>query len=330
MRWDPLPTARAVPLFARTALVLNMLLVVTGAGVRLSGSGLGCPTWPRCTGSSLVNTPVLGWHGYVEFGNRLLGVLLELVGIALVTAVLRLPRPRPRGWTALSAVQVAMVPLQALIGGLLVLTQLNPYVLILHFLVSFPLIVAAAALVSRVERPGPRTARGRPQLGLLTGAQAVTAGVVLVLGTLVTGTGPHAGSPDVPRLPFDPREITQLHADAVFLLCGLALALLLVGPALGATAGLRRISRWTVATIAVQAGLGYLQYFTGSPAALVAAHVLGATVVFTLAAGAHLSTTTPAAAAAVEGSGTQLIGPDTIGSGRSQVTGGNRRVTPTG
>src|SRR3954451_16516399 len=109
-----------------------MLLVVSGTAVRVTGSGLGCPTWPRCAGGSLTNTAELGAHGYIEFGNRLLAVVMEGVGILLVIAVRRVPHPR--AWSRLALVQAAVVPLQAVIGGLLVLSGLNPYVLILHFL----------------------------------------------------------------------------------------------------------------------------------------------------------------------------------------------------
>src|SRR4051794_29056248 len=215
-----------------------MLLVVTGTAVRVTGSGLGCPTWPRCTGSSLANTAELGSHGYIEFGNRLLAVVMEAVGIALVLAVRRYAPQHTR----LALVQAAVVPLQAVIGGLLVLSGLNPYVLILHFLTSFPLVFAAAALLRRltpVDHSHEWILRGRyePEItrsvsihalrGLAWGVVAAVS-VVLVLGTLVTGTGPHAGDPKVERLPFSPRDITQLHADGVWLLTGLVLATVVV------------------------------------------------------------------------------------------------------
>lgn len=289
----PEPSKRLVLRLAQAALILNVLLVLTGAVVRLTGSGLGCPTWPRCTGSSVINTPALGINGYIEFGNRLLVVVLEVVGVALVLTLLRLPRPRPKSWILLATVQVLVVPLQAVIGGLLVLSHLNPYVLMLHFLVSFPLITAAAMLLARVAAPGARMRRGRPQLRWLTGALVSVTALVLVLGTVVTGTGPHAGSADIARLPFDPRDVTQLHADGVFLLVGLTLALVLVGPALGAPANIRRQTRILLAVIAAQAALGYLQYYLAVPPALVAVHVLGAAVVFTLAVTTHLATTSP-------------------------------------
>lgn len=288
------PTRRQVLRLAQVALVLQVLLVASGTAVRVTGSGLGCPTWPRCSGGSLVNTPALGAHGSIEFANRLLAVVLELVGIALVIAVLRL-RPRAgRAWTRLALVQAMVVPLQALVGGVLVLTHLNPYVLIAHFLFSFPLIAAAAALVQRVhEGDAAREPLARAELRWLTRALVTCSGIVLVAGTLVTGTGPHAGDPRVPRLPFSPREVTQLHADLVFLLVGLTAATAVAAGALNAPDAVRRGARALVMLIVAQAGLGYWQYVVGVPPVLVVLHVLGASLVFTVAVRAHLATVGP-------------------------------------
>lgn len=266
---------------SQLALALQVLLVVSGSAVRVTGSGLGCPTWPRCTGGSLTNTAALGSHGYIEFGNRLLAVVMEAVGIALVLAVRRVPHPR--SWSRLALVQAAVVPLQAVIGGLLVLSGLNPYVLILHFLTSFPLVYGAAALLRRVLDQGQVREQVvsplGPLLARLSAALVVVAAGVLVLGTLVTGTGPHAGDPKVERLPFNPRDVTQLHADGVYLLVGLVLATVLLSWATPH----RRWALALVGLVAAQAGIGYWQYFTGVPPFLVGLHVLGATLVFTTA-----------------------------------------------
>lgn len=268
---------------AVTALALQMVLVVTGTAVRVTGSGLGCPTWPRCTGGSLANTAALGVHGVIEFGNRLLAVVMEVVGIALIVVV---RRHAPR-LTRLALVQAAVVPLQAVIGGLLVLSGLNPYVLILHFLTSFPLVFCAAALLTRVNGRVEGHAHGAVRL--LTGGVVAATSVVLLLGALVTGTGPHAGSEKVERLPFSPRDITQLHADGVFLLTGLVLAT----AALAWSTQWRRWAVGLVALVVAQAGLGYLQYFTGSPAGLVAVHVALATTIFTTGSWVFLSSGPP-------------------------------------
>ena len=281
------------------ALVLNVALVGTGAAVRVTGSGLGCPTWPRCTSGSVVNTAELGVHGVIEFTNRGLAVLLEAVGVLLLIAVLRLSGA-PRSWKRLAGVQVLVVPLQAVLGGILVLTHLNPWVLIAHFLASFPLTYAAVALVRRLRDGAgePRQPLVRPELRLLTAGLLASTVAVLVVGSVVTGTGPHAGSLKVVRLPFDPRSVTQLHADLVFLLVGLTAATAVAARALRAP---RAVVTGTAALVGLeiaQAALGFTQYFTGTPAALAALHALVAAVIFAVAAWVHLATCGAAAAAA--------------------------------
>jgi cytochrome c oxidase assembly protein subunit 15 len=258
---------------AVSALVLEMVLVVSGASVRVTGSGLGCPTWPRCTGTSLGTTSELGSHGAIEFGNRTLAVLMEAVGILLVLVV---RRHRPH-LTRLALVQALVVPLQAVIGGILVLSDLNPWVLILHFLTSFPLVYCAAWLLRALDEPAPQPAV--PALRGLSALLVLSSASVLVLGTLVTGTGPHAGDPKVDRLPFNPLTVTRLHTDAVWVLVGLVLAALLVTWA----TPLRRWAVLLAALVAAQGALGYWQYFHGVPPLAVAFHVAGATAVFTTA-----------------------------------------------
>ena len=280
----PPTTQKQVLRLAQVALVLQVALIASGAAVRVTGSGLGCPTWPTCIGGSLPTTPALGVHGLIEFSNRLLAVGMEVVGIALVLAIRRIPHPK--SWIRLAWVQASLVPLQAVIGGLLVLSGLNPYILMLHFLTSFPLVYGAAALVHRLR--GTRT-HAEPPLRLLTGALVASSALVLAVGAVVTGTGPHAGDPKVDRLPFKPRDITQLHADVVYLLVGLTLATLLV-------TWQTPWRRWVLVLaglLSAQAGLGYWQYYTGVPAGLVELHVLGAALVFTTAAWLHVTTARP-------------------------------------
>ena len=294
-------TRTTVLRLSQVALALQVLLVVSGSAVRVTGSGLGCPTWPRCTGGSLTSTAALGTHGAIEFGNRLLAVVMEVVGIALVLAVRKIPHPRL--WSRLALVQAAVVPLQAVIGGLLVLSGLNPYVLILHFLTSFPLVYGAAALLHAVRKDRPRTSQPwtthpetthpettQPLLRPLSAGLIAVSSVVLVLGTLVTGTGPHAGDPKVARLPFNPRDVTQLHADGVYLLVGLVLATVLVAW----STPYRRWGLVLLGLVVAQGALGYWQYFTGVPPVLVVLHVLGSALVFTTAVWLHLTTRTRA------------------------------------
>ncbi len=272
---------------AWSALVLQMLLVVTGAAVRLTGSGLGCPTWPRCTGTSLTNTHALGVHGYIEFGNRLLGVLMEVVGILLVVAVRRYA---PQ-WTRLAVVQPLFVPVQALIGGVLVLSDLNPWVLIVHFLASFPLVYAAAVLLHRVLDPddGPP----QPLVATLSVVALLATVAVLLAGTVVTGSGPHAGDPKVDRLPFQPQHVSQLHADLVWLLVGLVVALLVV-----TREPLRRWAWLLAGLVVAQGALGYWQYAHAIPALAVGFHVTGAVLIFTTAGWLQLSARRTTSAAA--------------------------------
>jgi cytochrome c oxidase assembly protein subunit 15 len=283
------PVRTAVPAAVRrlavSALVLQMVLVVSGASVRVTNSGLGCPSWPQCSSSSLTATSALGVHGAIEFGNRTLAVLMEAVGVLLFLAV----RRHAPQWKRLALVQALVVPLQAVIGGVLVLTDLNPYVLIVHFLTSFPLVYCAAWLLRELDGDTPPVL---PPLRAVSQLLVLSSAAVLVIGTLVTGTGPHAGDPDVERLPFNPLTVTRLHTDAVYVLVGLVLAALVL------TWGtpLRRWALLLAALVVGQGTLGYWQYFHGVPPFAVAVHVAGATAVFATAVWLQLSSrrTSPA------------------------------------
>ena len=209
--------------------VANGLIVVTGGLVRLTGSGLGCPTWPRCTDDSFVTTPEMAGHGMIEFGNRLLTFVLAAAAIATVVAVWRSPR---RDLRVLAALTFLGIPAQAALGGVTVLTGLNPWTVAAHFLVSAVLVALATTLWLRSREPGVGQPLLRRPFVLLVGGIAAATAAVLVMGTVVTGSGPHSG--DVPedpdaapvRMGFDPELVSQLHADAVFLLLGLTIALL--------------------------------------------------------------------------------------------------------
>jgi len=238
-------------------------------------------------------TPALGIHGGIEFGNRLLGVALEIAGIGLLAAVC-VARPRmPRSWRWLAAVQALVVPVQAVVGGVLVLTELNPYVRALHFLVSFPITLSAAALLRRtLDGLAARGPLVRVEMRWLTSALLLVTSAVVVVGALVTGTGPHAGDPRASaRIPLDPQAVIQVHTDLVWILVGLAAATAVTARIIPTPAPVRRSISCLIALIAVQAVLGYVQYFTGVPSVLVALHMLGAALLFTTAAWIHLSTT---------------------------------------
>ena len=262
--------------------VANGAIVVTGGAVRLTGSGLGCPTWPRCTTESFVATPELAGHGVIEFGNRLLTFVLAGIAVATVVAVWRSAR---RDLRPLAVLTFLGVPAQALLGGVTVLTGLNPYTVAAHFLVSIVLIALSTVLWLRSREPGVgRPLLRRPLTLLVTGIAAVT-GAVLVLGTLVTGSGPHSGDvdeDDVPtgdRMGFDVELVSQLHADAVFLLLGLTVALLVALYATDAPGRVTRAARDLLVVQLAQGVVGYVQYFTDLPVALVLLHMLGAVLV---------------------------------------------------
>jgi cytochrome c oxidase assembly protein subunit 15 len=275
-----LPTAFSPATVSRVALVnaiANGVIVVTGGLVRLTGSGLGCPTWPRCTDESFVTTPELAAHGVIEFGNRLLTFVLAVAAVAVVVAVWRSPR---RDLRRLAVLSFLGIPAQALLGGITVLTELNPWTVAAHFLVSMVLVAVATTLWLRSRELGVGGLLVRRPLELLVlGIAAVTA-VVLVLGTVVTGAGPHSGDLDAAeRMDFDPETVSQLHADVVFLLVGLTVALLLALHAVDSPGRIRRAARDLLVVQLAQGVVGFVQYFTDLPIVLVLLHMLGAVLI---------------------------------------------------
>lgn len=259
------------------SLAVNILIVVTGGVVRLTASGLGCPTWPRCSGRSFVPHQALGIHGAIEFGNRMVTFLLAAVAIATFVAALKYGR---RSVVRLSVVLALGVPAQAVVGGVTVLTDLNPWVVAFHLLVSMAMIAVAVLLLRRLREgdgdPVPTVPSGVVWLVRTT---FVAGWAVLYLGTVVTGSGPHAGDVNAPRNGLDPAALSQLHTDVVFLLVGLTVGSLF---ALRAVAAPERAVRAAWALLAVelaQALVGFVQYFTGLPVVVVVFHLLGAALV---------------------------------------------------
>src|SRR3954468_13265039 len=274
-----LPTAFSPATVSRVALlnaIANGVIVVTGGAVRLTGSGLGCPTWPRCTDASFVATPELAGHGVIEFGNRLLTFALTAVAITTVLVVFRSARRDLRPLTVLSLLGI---PAQALLGGVTVLTGLNPWTVAAHFLVSMVLVAVATVLWLRSREPGiGQPLVRRPLVLLVAGIAAVTA-VVLLVGTVVTGSGPHSGDPKAGRTGFDPELVSQVHADVVFLLLGLTVALLVALYATDSPGRVRLAARDLLVVQLAQGVIGYVQYFTDLPIALVLLHMLGAVLI---------------------------------------------------
>jgi cytochrome c oxidase assembly protein subunit 15 len=261
-------------------LVLQVLIVVTGGVVRVTGSGLGCPTWPECVDGSI--TPVTdqaeGIHKWIEFGNRTLTGLLAVVALASVLAVWRWA-PRRALKVAAVAVLVGVV-VQAVLGGITVLAGLHPVTVSAHFLVSAALIAAAAYLFfARTERDVPPVPMVPHAVTLLARATCVVGAVVLVLGTVVTGTGPHSGDAREPaRYPFDARTVSWLHADVVMLFLGLVVAVWVAARVTGRTPAPGRAWAWVLGVSLAQGVVGYVQYFTDLPEALVITHLLGASL----------------------------------------------------
>ena len=254
-------------------------IVITGGIVRVTASGLGCPTWPECVDGSIAPTSeqTESWHKYVEFGNRLLTFVLLIVAILVILAI-RSAKLNRRDLTLLSYGTLAGIFAQAILGGITVLTKLHPLTVAAHFLVSIGLITVAYNLYWRSNETGYKTfTLTTPEL-FRKGTQLHTAIAlaVIVVGTLVTGSGPHAGdSGDVERLPLDPRNITWLHADLVFLYIGLTIGLYVAARALNLSANIANAVKLVLLVSAAQGLIGYVQYFTGLPWVLVALHIAG-------------------------------------------------------
>lgn len=271
------------------------LIVITGALVRLTGSGLGCPDWPSCSHTQF--TAQLSFHPLVEFGNRLVTVAVTIaVGLTMVASFLRQPRRKDLIW--LSAGLVGGVLAQAVLGGIVVYTKLNPYLVMVHFLASMLLIADAVVLLHRTSRQyGSDTGTtlvprlvlllSRGMLGLLA--------LVLAAGTATTGTGPHAGNATgqlvAKRIPVALRDMAQLHADFALLLVGVTLSLAVALHAMDVPERVRRNARVLVGIMVAQVVVGYSQYFTHLPVALVEIHIIGATSLVIAAVLFHLNLT---------------------------------------
>lgn len=265
---------------ALASLIANIALVVTGAAVRLTGSGLGCPTWPKCTDESYTTTAAMGVHGAIEFGNRLLGFALALIALACFVAAVR-RKPRRRSLVVLSLAIGLGIPGQGVIGGITVLTNLNPWVVGLHFLLSMALIAMAYALWKRTaEGDRPRRSLVPAPLPALARLTALVSAAVIAVGVIVTGSGPHAGDEKAKRNGLDPELISQIHADLVFLLLGLSVALWFALRATKAPAAAIRAAGTLVLIELAQGLIGFVQYFTHLPVLLVGAHMLGACLVW--------------------------------------------------
>ncbi len=257
-------------------LVANVVLVVTGGAVRLTGSGLGCPTWPRCTDESFTPHGAMDIHSAIEFGNRTLTFVLTAIALATLVGAFRLGR---RDLRRLALVLALGIPAQAVVGGITVLTDLNPWVVSFHLLVSLGIIGLAVLFLRRIDHPADSTA---PASGATVGLAWATFGAawaVLYVGTVVTGSGPHAGDARAPRNGLDPLQLSQLHTDLVFLFVGLTVGLLVALHATGASSAARHAVGVLLVLEVAQGAIGFVQYFTDLPVVLVGFHMLGAALV---------------------------------------------------
>ena len=258
-------------------------IVVTGASVRITGSGLGCSTWPECTPGSFTPTPdqpESPLHAWIEFGNRLLTFVLLLNALLLMIAILR---NRRRDLRRLGLVQILGILAQGVLGGITVLTGLNPATVAAHFLLSIVLIAAALSLRQRAHGKTPTTIALTPITKRLARIVLALTALVIFAGTIVTGSGPHAGDDLAERFNLDPRTMSWIHADLVIALVGVTVALLiatrLAEPE--STKASWGINARNFLLICLAQGLiGYTQYFTGLPELLVGFHILGSVLVW--------------------------------------------------
>jgi heme a synthase len=278
---------------ALAGVIANTVIMSTGAAVRLSASGLGCPDWPQCSAADIVASKNAGQtllNTWIEFGNRLLNFPLVIIAALIFIAAWRF-RPdgrRRRDLVWLGAAQPLGVVAQAVIGGIVVLTKLNPATVSVHFLVSAAVVAAAVALHMRCAAmagpPGtsgvPETPTTRRDLRAISAALVAVTCLMLAAGTVVTGTGPLAGDAGVPRYGLPLEGVTQLHADIGWLLAGLSIALVLGLRLSGASRRAVRAGWIMLAALGSQGVIGYIQYFTHLPAGLVWVHVTGSVLVW--------------------------------------------------
>ncbi len=288
--WTPLCLVQGEKAMRRwfiASLVANMLIIVTGAIVRVTGSGLGCPTWPECFEGSYTPHPEAGIQGIIEFGNRLITFVLVIVALGAFVSAWINRRAFSKLWWLTLGIGLG-IPFQGVIGGITVLLDLNPWVVSLHLLLSVALIVLCTwALTIARGVPTDAVAPGARALVIVTFAVAM---VAIWIGTIVTGAGPHAGDLDAPRNDLNILVVARVHSASAWLLTLGSIACVVVlrrGRHLRAM----RAALVLLGTVVLQGVIGYIQYFTGLPVGVVILHLIGLTLV-TLAAAWLLFTNT--------------------------------------
>jgi heme a synthase len=259
------------------------LTIISGAAVRLTGSGLGCPDWPSCTTRSVVAP--LQVHAWIEFGNRLINAFVTVASLAALAAAL-CRSPKRRDLTLLSVGLVAGLVAEVILGGLVVEFKLAPALVSAHFLLGLVVLADAVVLSYRAGLPDDPVLKGQPSPVPLVGrtqvvlsrVMLVALGVVVVLGTVVTSTGPHGGSPDAPRFHLSLHRVAQLHGTSAEIFLAITILTLWSLGRSGAPRSVMRRAQIVLIALAAQAVVGYTQYLNGDPVAMVAVHVAGASV----------------------------------------------------
>ena len=290
VNWLPARVDRRVRIAAWASLVSQILIIGTGGAVRLTGSGLGCPTWPRCTEDSFVATAEMGLHGIIEFGNRLLTFLLIIIALVMFTFVIRMRKERPE-LLRLAVVVGLGIPAQAVLGGITVLTNLNPYVVGLHYLLSAVMVGLASVLLYRV-RVGQKTSIWSAPAGVRLASVALFGilSVSIVMGVLTTGSGPHAGDGGAARNGLDSEFLQHLHAWPSYLALALTIALaVLAWSSRVVSSRYRRSITALLVITGVQITVGLYQARNGLPELLVGIHLVLAAVLVAVAVSVLLS-----------------------------------------
>ncbi|NLZ98562.1 MAG: heme A synthase [Micrococcus sp.] len=288
-RWSDVLMPRTFTLWTMVLGVASVIsqagIIVTGGAVRLTASGLGCSEWPRCTPDSYVTTPEMGINGAIEFGNRLLTFILAAIAVLTILALWRLRKTHGKLF-GMSLFLMLVIPAQAVIGGITVWTDLNPWVVMLHFLVSALMVSIATLLAYRIGAERRARLTNTPALKIQDGATTsltrrssivlyIAGWFTLVMGTIVTGSGPHGGDPTAPRHDFDQLLVTRLHAAPVYLMVALTVVLLVVMYRIQTSARQRR-AVWTLTAVLIFQGLvGFYQHLNDLPIGAVWLHMFG-------------------------------------------------------
>jgi cytochrome c oxidase assembly protein subunit 15 len=281
--------------FGRRISLANLIaqsgIIVTGAIVRLTGSGLGCPTWPDCTPGSLIPVAgqVEGFHKYIEFGNRTLTFLVLAISIALFVFSLINEKRNIILWSFLPLIGTL---LQAVLGGITVLTGLNPFTVMAHFLLSIILVGISVKIYNyfndqRISKSLPKIVDNYVKIVTLVGFAVIT------LGTITTGSGPHSGDEIAARFNLDLRVIAWLHADTVLLFVGLIIGLLVITKLNSESNHLYKTTRTLFIICLLQGFIGYVQWFNDLPWVLVSLHVIGAVITWIAIANLALFSSNP-------------------------------------